>query len=175
MTAAPKLTTERLTLRLPEGRDFDVFSAFYADERSKWVGGPASREEAREIFDSYLTEWAAGTTSYFHVEISATEALIGRAGIRYADQRPEPEVAYSLYSKDAEGQGYATEAAIAVRDWGFDVLGLPTLVSYVEPTNTASVAVATRMGARADGTTADWEKYPNLTIYRHLPQKERAQ
>ncbi|MCI2400688.1 GNAT family N-acetyltransferase [Aliiroseovarius subalbicans] len=168
------LTTQRLTIRPPQPQDFDAFAAFCAADRSKWVGGPASRDEAREAFDSYLADAAAGTPSYLHITLTKTGDVIGRAGIRTMDHRPEPEVAYSLYTDAAEGHGYASEAAIAVRDWGYDVLGLTTLVSYIEPNNTKSAAVATRMGAKPDGTAPGWDKHPDLIIFRHIAPEDRT-
>jgi RimJ/RimL family protein N-acetyltransferase len=46
-----------------------------------------------------------------------------------------------------EGQGYATEAAKAARDWAQGRLA--SLVSYTHASNTRSVAVAERLGAAA--------------------------
>jgi RimJ/RimL family protein N-acetyltransferase len=49
-----------------------------------------------------------------------------------------------------EGQGYATEAARALRDWAFDARGLPTLVSYVDPGQRRLGRVARRLGGVPD-------------------------
>ena len=49
-----------------------------------------------------------------------------------------------------EGQGFATEAAGALRDWAVVVARLPTLVSYMAPDNLASQAVARRLGGALD-------------------------
>ena len=58
--SSPVLTTRRLTLRLPEDRDFDAFAAFVALDRARWVGGPGTREDARKGFDE-LREAGAPT------------------------------------------------------------------------------------------------------------------
>ncbi|KPN64418.1 Protein N-acetyltransferase, RimJ/RimL family [Aliiroseovarius crassostreae] len=171
---APILITERLTLRPPQEADFEAFAAFCASERSKWVGGPSDRDKARTIFNGYLADLASGHPSYLHIVLSETGVVIGRAGIRRADQPPEPEIAYSLYADQHEGHGYATEAATAVRDWAYDTLGLHTVVSYIEPENAASQAVASRIGARPDTNAPRWDKHPNLIIYRHRAPEERS-
>jgi RimJ/RimL family protein N-acetyltransferase len=161
------LTTNRLTLRLPQERDFESFAAFVARPRSKWVGGPGSREDAREGFGDNLAHWDEHGFGYFHVEITTNGEGIGRVGIRKNSRRPEPELAYSLYDNAHEGQGYATEAARAVRNWGFSAKHLRSLVSYIDPTNSPSIAVADRLGARPDGTAKGWDKHPDPIVYRH--------
>ena len=45
-------------------------------------------------------------------------------------------------------QGYATEAACAVRDYAFTTLRLPRLVSLVRPGNRASARVAEKVGLK---------------------------
>jgi RimJ/RimL family protein N-acetyltransferase len=74
---------------------------------------------------------------------------VGQVGINHGPLFPEPELGWLLYD-GFEGQGYATEAARALRDWAFDNAGLPTLVSYTDVDNTASHAVAHRLGATPD-------------------------
>lgn len=166
------LTTDRLTLRTPQERDFDAFAAWVASPRSVRFGGPGPRDEAREGFDHMLDHWARKGFGYFHVALSETGEAVGRIGISHPDHRPEPEVAYGLYEDRFEGHGYATEAALAVRDWGYDVVGLPTLVSYIAQDNAASIRLATRMGARPDGTTIAGDGSTQL-VYRHVAPTER--
>ena len=78
-----------------------------------------------------------------------------------------PEIAWSLFD-GAEGKGYAAEAAIAARSYAYDVLGWATVASLIVPTNTRSLAVATRVQARRDGTY-DHPQLGPLEIWRHLP------
>ena len=60
------------------------------------------------------------------------------------------EVGYAL-RRDAWGRGYATEAVGAVVAWGFGELGLHRLEADIDPRNTASAAVLTRLGFRLEG------------------------
>ena len=59
--------------------------------------------------------------------------------------QPEVEIGYRL-GRAHWGCGYATEAAIAVRDHGFKALGFARLVSLIDPSNTASIRVAEKAG-----------------------------
>jgi RimJ/RimL family protein N-acetyltransferase len=48
--------------------------------------------------------------------------------------------------RDLWGQGLATEAALACRDYAFDRLRLPALSALIQPENTASRRVADKIG-----------------------------
>lgn len=56
------------------------------------------------------------------------------------------ELGYT-YAKPFWGQGYATEAAVALKEYGYKFLGYTDFSSLVIKENTPSVAVARKMGA----------------------------
>ena len=68
----------------------------------------------------------------------------GTAGLRPLEESGL-EIFYSL-APGAWGQGYATEAARAVVEYGLGSLGLPEVLAEVDEGNTASVAVVKRLG-----------------------------
>jgi [ribosomal protein S5]-alanine N-acetyltransferase len=61
------------------------------------------------------------------------------------DGSPEYEISYRL-RRDCWGQGLATEAVQACRDYGFKQMGLTHMISIIEPENVASIRVAEKMG-----------------------------
>jgi RimJ/RimL family protein N-acetyltransferase len=63
----------------------------------------------------------------------------------YLQEFNETELGWTL-RREAWGQGYATEAARACRDWAFRSFELPYLISLIEPDNVRSTAVAKRLG-----------------------------
>jgi [ribosomal protein S5]-alanine N-acetyltransferase len=76
--------------------------------------------------------------------------VIGYCGLFYfpdVNGRPEIEIGYRL-ARCAWGQGYATEAAGAVRDYAFQMLDLSRLIAIVDPCNAASIRVAEKIGMR---------------------------
>jgi RimJ/RimL family protein N-acetyltransferase len=93
-------------------------------------------------------------------------------GLEWDDE--EPELGYITLPEHA-GQGYATEAARAARDWGLRLL--PTLVSYVDPKNQASDRVAERLGAvrdaEAEAALAARDGEP-VHVWRHTAPAEGA-
>lgn len=73
--------------------------------------------------------------------------------------RAEVEIGYRLAQR-YWGKGYATEAARAVCDYGFQTLGLSRLVAMIDPANLTSVRVAEKLGMR-------YEKEVMLAGYTH--------
>ncbi len=71
----------------------------------------------------------------------------------------EFEIGYRLI-RSVWGNGYATEAAIAVRDHAFTVLNLTRLVALIEPVNNRSIRVAEKLGMK-------YEKDVFLPDYDH--------
>jgi RimJ/RimL family protein N-acetyltransferase len=74
-------------------------------------------------------------------------ALIGDCGLEHIEVAgtPEVELGYDLRS-DYWGQGFATEAALAVRDFAFRELALQRLICLIRLTNEASRRVAEKIG-----------------------------
>ena len=73
--------------------------------------------------------------------------LLGYCGLENLDMDGKQEVAigYRL-ARPYWGQGYASEAVIAVRDFGLNALGLKRLVATIDPSNTASIRVVQKAG-----------------------------
>jgi RimJ/RimL family protein N-acetyltransferase len=59
--------------------------------------------------------------------------------------QPEIELTYVLH-KSAWGKGYATEAALGLRDYAFEKYGLKRLIALIDPTNRGSEQVARKVG-----------------------------
>lgn len=89
---------------------------------------------------------------------------VGQVGINHGPLFPERELGWLLY-EGHEGQGYATEAARALRDWAFGAGGLETLVSYFDAGNHRSIAVAERLGGRPDPDAPRQD--PDDIVYRY--------
>jgi len=142
----PTLQSERLTLRSPQEADFDLVGAFLTDpERSTGFGGPIDINEAWRWFASMIGHWSIRGYGFWFADDKAG-ATIGMVGLWNPLGWPEPELGWVLFAGH-EGKGYATEAALTVRNYAYDTLGMSALTSNIVPDNEASKAVARRLGA----------------------------
>lgn len=165
MIQIPTISTPRLTLRPIEARDFAGFADFYASDRSKFVGGPATAEQSWRMLATELGHWALRGFGRWAVEETETGKLAGIIGPWAPEGWPEPELGWDLMN-GFEGKGYATEAALAAREYAYDTLGWTTAISLVAPANAGSRNVAKRMGATFEGMF-DHERHGTLEVWRH--------
>ena len=151
-------------LREPREADFPAAVAFSASERSRFVGGPQSRWQAWRGFTSGIGHWIIKGFGFWAVEEKGTGAIVGRVGLIEHDGWSEIELGWHVYD-GFEGKGYAYEAAMAVRDHAYRVMGLPPMISHIHPDNTRSRRLAERMGAVVEGKTKLLGR--RCLIYRH--------
>lgn len=81
----------------------------------------------------------------FSVILKETGGLIGDCGLEVMENMGTAELGYDFRS-DFWNQGYATEAATAVRDYAIDILKLPQLISLIRAGNLSSKRVAEKIG-----------------------------
>jgi RimJ/RimL family protein N-acetyltransferase len=98
--------------------------------------------------------------------------VVGDCGLEHTlvEGIPEIELGYDIRS-DHWNQGFATEAATAVRDHAMDILGVRRLVSLIRAGNGASCRVAEKIGMhRAEEITRHERRY---LVYRFFRNAER--
>ncbi len=164
-SAIPVIETGRLRLRAPNMADWPVYSTFMASDRAVHMGGPFAEAAAWGMFCHDVAQWPLMGHGSLMIETLADGMCIGQVGINSGPLFPEHELGWLLYP-GFEGQGYAFEAAAALRNWGFDTLGLKTLVSYVHQDNEKSHGLAERLGAVLDVTAKRHD--PADVVYRHF-------
>ena len=161
----PTIETERLILRALSEDDFPAFVEFYASDRSRHVGGPATEEQSWRFLAGEIGHWSLRGYGRWGVEEKATGAFCGVIGLWNPNGWPEAELGWDLMN-GFEGKGYATEAALAARNHAYKTLNWPTVISLVAFENHGSAAVAKRMGAVKDGTFTH-ARFGEMEIYRH--------
>ena len=86
---------------------------------------------------------------------------------------PEPEIGWVL-TLEAEGNGYASEAAAAILPHAMALFGAGGVVSYIDADNHRSARVAEKLGARRDPAAEAALQEDDLHIYRHFGPEDRA-
>jgi RimJ/RimL family protein N-acetyltransferase len=171
-----QIETERLLLRPMTEEDLPFLIALHSDARVTahiGRGGPWTEQDVRD--------WLAKTLAFNRKEGLGQRAvvrksdgkLIGRSGLvcfevedaaehprlfwgrgsAPADVKTTPilELGYTFHP-DAHGHGFATEASSRMRDYAFEVLGVPRIMSVIRHANGPSIRVAERNGLTRVGT-----------------------
>jgi RimJ/RimL family protein N-acetyltransferase len=143
------LETTRLILRTWTLADVEeLFEICCDDVVMKYIGtgkGYKSLEEA-EIFLNWATSYQAenGFCRWAVVEKSSGE-IIGSCGFARPHGIKEVELGY-LLARKRWGKGFATEAAGACLQFGFEKLGFREIIALTDFENTASQKVLEKIG-----------------------------
>lgn len=144
----PVVETARLALWEMTPNDVDFVAAMLADEEvTKYDERRFSRIEAEEWLSRQIERYRRDGHGLWLVTERDTGDAVGQVGLALQDVegRHEPEVGWLLH-RPFWGRGYATEAAIGVRDAAFARWSYPALISLVRPANLPSQRVAQRIG-----------------------------
>jgi RimJ/RimL family protein N-acetyltransferase len=156
MTTMPLIIeTTRLILR--KYRDEDVADIveysrgadFWLARALSWepteAGVKAYFEPRREISPESYPEWLD-----LMIELNAESKVVGNVGIGVADkERGQASVGWML-SCGYQGQGIATEAAIAMVTFGFECMGMHRICARTGRLNTRSWLLMERIGMRRE-------------------------
>ncbi|MDQ7780604.1 MAG: GNAT family N-acetyltransferase [Planctomycetota bacterium] len=142
------LETERLLLRELTIDDASDLAEVLTDPESMRFY-PAPFDSGRVVawirwcIDSYR-QYGYGLWA---VVLRQTNECIGDCGIsmQKIDGESVPEIGYHIKLRHCR-RGYATEAAIAVKEYGFATFGFDRIISYMNPKNVASRRVAEKNG-----------------------------
>ena len=163
------LETERLILRPLELKDAPTIRelAGHPDIAATTLNIPHPYPEgAAEAFIQSLTDSAdAGTNYTFGMVRKADDQLVGAIGIRPVAQFDRAEIGYWI-GVPYWGQGYTSEAARRVVDFGFETLKLQRIYATYFSHNVASRRVMEKAGMTYEGTLRQhvkrFDRYYNL-------------
>ena len=143
--------SKRLFLRFLTYSDQITLTLLFADpDVMRFGDGPRSPEWVQDWLRHTLDSYARRGYGPWAVVEKASGETIGYCGLfHYPDVngRAEIEIGYRL-ARACWGQGYATEAVMAARDYAFNALGLTRLIALIDPANAASIRVADKAGLR---------------------------
>jgi RimJ/RimL family protein N-acetyltransferase len=156
------IETERLVLRTFRHSDLAVYAALNADpEVMRYLGGVIHAAESDDIARWAQETYAAHRMGLLAIERRLDGVFLGMCGLHHVTWYPDIEIGWRL-AREHWGHGYATEAASAWLEYGFQRLALPRIISIADVPNARSIAVMERLGMTFDHEAAleeDGEKF----------------
>ena len=153
------IETERLIIKPYCMEDIDDLYKVYSDEKvmAYIPEGVMSYEWVKDLIE-WMVEYCYENNTpeniiKFGVSVVDKEKnkVIGWCGLGSLDCKPEDvEIFYGL-SSEYWGQGLATEAAKAMIQYGFEVIGLNRITAAVNSDNVASKKVIEKLGMKVQG------------------------
>ncbi len=174
-TEYPSIYTARLSLRPLQSGDAGVLHRIYQS------GGvlryfpspvPPGLEKVERFISGQQAHWEQHGYGNWGILPNGESEVIGWAGLQYLPELDETEVGY-LLDRPYWGQGYATEAAVASINFGFEHFSLDHIIALVHPHNLASIRVIVKCGMVFQDTMSLWGM--ELRRYRIVrPPKSRT-
>ena len=150
----PVVETARLILRPWRGADIEPNTAMLADP----VSGRFITADGKPVTDAFVGwrnaaimagHWVLHGVGMFVVEEKSSGTYVGRVGPWCPPGWPGFEVGWGI-AQEFRGKGYALEAARAAIDWSFATFEIDRIIHCIDRENTASQAVARRLGAEKE-------------------------
>lgn len=147
------IETERLILRKMDNGDYSALCKILQDEDVMYAYEHAfSDDEVDEWLKKQLVRYETDGIGLWAVVLKENGEVIGQCGLTKQLWWGENvvEVGY-LFRKDFWHKGYATEAAVACKDYAFNRLGEKRVFSIIRDLNLPSRRVALRNGMKVCG------------------------
>jgi RimJ/RimL family protein N-acetyltransferase len=148
-----EINTERLIMRGWRESDLAPWAAMNADPQVRQYLGPVlTFEQASAWVLNFQDDLDRDGFGFWAVQVRASGEFIGFTGLGTVDDEMPftgIEIGWRL-ARPAWGHGYATEAARAALQYGFDIMGLPEIVAVTMARNLRSQAVMRRIGMTTD-------------------------
>ncbi len=144
------LETERLLLREFTEDDFPSLCLIIQDDETMYAyEGGLSDSEAKEWLARQMRRYKEYKFGPLAVILKETGKLIGQIGLSMQEWKDGEalEIGY-LLNKHYWHHGYATEAALACKNYAFYVLKAKEVCSIIRENNTPSQNVAKRLGMK---------------------------
>jgi ribosomal-protein-alanine N-acetyltransferase len=166
MTDLTLLETDRLVLSGWRADQIDDLYRLHGDPVVARYLTEHGQPWSKADMDAALAHWIAlferQKMGKLRVTRKADGVLLGRCGFGVEGVEEMPEIGYSLYP-EFWGNGYAFEAAAALRDWYWRETDRPRFIGTADVRNEASLKVLRKLGGvfthtgdNEDGHHCEW-------------------
>ncbi|MDM7990940.1 GNAT family N-acetyltransferase [Arthrobacter sp. zg-Y877] len=146
LTASTGIPTQRLSLDLMTVAEVDAL--IIQTRRPDWAEDfpqPTDYDAARQFFEAGLLGPAAETFGTRLLREHSTSLVVGTIGFEGVPDEGTVEVTYNVVPS-CQGQGYATEALLALAHFALASPEVETIIAYTEPGNDASQSLLLSAG-----------------------------
>jgi len=163
--------TPRLLLRQMRDDDLDDIAALLGDPVvMAHYPRPRTRQEAQAWIDRTSGSYREHGFGLWVLVERSTGRFVGDCGltVQHIDGVDELEIGYHVCS-DRQSEGFATEAALATRDFAREALGASRLIAIIAPGNVASRRVASKIGLTPEKQTHYGTDQRDVIVYAGVP------
>lgn len=166
--------TERLIIREMVQSDLDALCKILCDEEvmREAYESAFSVDEAQNWMNRHFKRYEEYGFGLWAVVLKETNEMIGQCGLIIQSWREREllEIGY-LFQKAYWHKGYATEAAIACKEYAFSVLNASSVYSIIKDTHIVSQKVAVRNGMKiVDKITKNF-RYVDMDFFLYCAEK----
>lgn len=147
----PEIKTERLLLRPLDLSDLDSMHEYASDKENTMYMYhlPRKIQETAEFLSSVTKEWEKDMPSFYEFAIELNGKLIGSISVYLSDNCDSGDLGWIL-NKKYWNNGYATEAAMALKDFALNILQVKKLTANCDYRNIASSRVMEKIGLKLE-------------------------
>ena len=162
------LETDRVRLRhaTPTDREF-VYALVNDPDFIRNIGDRGVRtlpDAERYVRDGPIASYEKLGFGMYVVELRESGAPIGLCGFVKRDWLPDVDIGFAFLPQ-YRSQGYAFEAARAVKAYGRDVLGLTRIVAIVSPANADSIRLLEKIGLRFESMVRPANENEDIQLF----------
>ena len=162
------IVTERLVLREFVANDWPAVLTYQRDPRYRrfypWID--RTEAELRDFVQMFVHQQAERPRRRFQLAITLPDdrRVIGNCGIRRKPENDwEADIGYEV-APEYWGRGYATEAALAIVDFGVRELRLHRISPWCIADNATSVRVLEKVGLQPEGRLRENEYFKGALV-----------
>ncbi|MDX2359638.1 MAG: GNAT family N-acetyltransferase [Crocinitomicaceae bacterium] len=146
----------RLTYRALTSEDIEPWSAFFTDNPTeRFLGGGLLGKTSLAKASMWIERqiWRESENVYGQLAVldRSTGEFVGLGGI-IARDNADFEITYSFFPK-FWGKGYGTELAVHFKEYAFEHIDVPSVISMIHKENEASMHVARKNGMEITSET----------------------
>ncbi|MCU4668234.1 GNAT family N-acetyltransferase [Bacillus paralicheniformis] len=159
------MKTDRMILRKMRRDDAENLLEIFSDPTAmEYYPSTKNEKQTLHWIDWTLENYEKHGTGLWVAEHKQTGEFLGQCGIvpQEVEGSDEMEIGY-LFKRSVWKNGYATEAASACKQYGFEAFHLKKIVSLPDAKNLPSRKVAERIGMTLEKTIHKWGK--EIAVY----------